>query len=146
MGISNNVALDLARHRVQAYADESVGLMAQHTEAMDCRDCEDFLKLGVDAFQWLTRADDMLSAAAHDGLLDFTPELRAALGELYESWLRPCDAAERWIATLEQAGFTPEHLAEFRAACEVARNNVERQQWQEVTARARQTASADEPW
>ena len=58
--MDENIILQVARGRVDKYAGESVDLMRQHAEAMECRDCEDYLKRGIDAFKWVQRAQDML--------------------------------------------------------------------------------------
>lgn len=114
----DNLALRTARTYVRNYANEGDELMARHLAAMDCRDCEAFLQLGIDAFHWLNRADCQTRLAVFEGRAAFDPEFDEALGNLYQMWLRPCEIAERWISVQSQRGYTPDNLAEFRECFE----------------------------
>jgi hypothetical protein len=142
----NDVLLELARRRIEAYAGETCELMRRHAEAMACRDCEDFLRLGIDAHKWLRRAEETLREAAYEGLLDFGPELHAAIDALNDAWLQPCEFAERWIAALAAGGYFPENLNEFQAACESVRDRAERRDWQVRASRPRVLHATDEDW
>ena len=135
--MSNNLTLSMARKRVREYAAETDSLMANHAEAMECRDCEEWLKRGIDAQFWLCRAEEIMRAADEDGLCEFDTEMRRALDCLYEMWLRPCEFAETWIASLATRGYTPDNLGEFRDACDMARDIVERRHWKNVAGNAR---------
>ena len=110
----DNLALRTARKHVQNYSYESDDLMLRHAEAIDCRDCEDLLQLGIDAFKWLGRADRVIRSAVYRGLAEYDPSLDVALAALYAEWLKPCTFAEGWIAQQEQRGFRVDNLAEFR--------------------------------
>jgi hypothetical protein len=121
----DNLALRTARLHVRDYTGESDDLVRRHAEAIDCRECEDFLQLGIDAFQWLGRADRVIRSAVYRGLAEYNPSLDVALATLYAEWLRPCTLAERWIAEQEQRGFRVDNLADFRACCEEVRAIVE---------------------
>ena len=91
--------------------------MLRHAEAIDCRDCEDLLQLGIDAFKWLGRADRVIRSAVYRGLAEYDPSLDVALAALYAEWLKPCTFAEGWIAQQEQRGFRVDNLAEFPSSC-----------------------------
>ena len=54
---TDSLVFRTAERHVNNYTRESSGLMAEHREAMDCRDCEAFLQLAIEAFHWLIRAD-----------------------------------------------------------------------------------------
>jgi hypothetical protein len=120
-----NLALRTARNCVRYYNDESANLLERHAEAMDCRDCEDLLQLGIDAFHWLGRADQATRAAVYRGQAEYDPSFEVALATLYAEWLRPCVYADRWAAVQEKRGFHVENLDKFRQCCEEVRAIVE---------------------
>ncbi len=47
------LAFRTASRHVQAFSDESEGVLKQRAEATECRDCEYFLQLATDTFDWL---------------------------------------------------------------------------------------------
>ena len=60
--------------------------LRDHAEAMECRDCEDYLRLGVQAFNWLRTAcrhieDDILAGQA-----EYDEQLEQSITELYVNW------------------------------------------------------------
>lgn len=117
----DSLALRTARGHVDNYQTESTNLMARHAEAMDCRDCEAFLQLGIDAFEWLMRADREYRAAMAAGQIDYNAEVDAALTELCRTWLKPCEYAQKWIALQKQRNYEIDNLAEFNNCCEEMR-------------------------
>jgi hypothetical protein len=121
----DSLSLRTARLHVHNYTGESDDLIQRHAEGIDCRDCEDFLQLGIDAFKWLGRADHVIRSAVYRGLAEYDPSLDVALAALYAEWLKPCTLAEGWIAQQEARGFRVDNLAEFRACCEEVRAIVE---------------------
>ena len=114
------LALRIARERVGRYRDESDDLMRRHAEAIDCRDCEDFLQLGIEAFNWLGRADQTIRQEVFAGRLEHDPEVDSALAALYSEWLKPCGYAEHWVAVQRERGFRVDNLEEFRKCCREA--------------------------
>lgn len=102
--------------------------MARHAEATECRDCEDFLRMGIEAFDWLARADEAIRSAVYSGAMAFDPECDSTLAALYSEWLKPCEYAERWIAIQQNRGFHVDNLEEFRRCCQEARAIVEENQ------------------
>lgn len=119
-------SLLIARQRVDAYSQRDA-LMEQHAEAMKCRDCEDLLHCGIEAYKWLRRADETLREAAKAGF-DVGEEAKEALDLLYRTWLRPCERAERRIREQQELGFTIKNLDEFRAACSFVKRQVRKQE------------------
>lgn len=144
--MSENLALKIAHRRVHAYADESDELMQRHAEAMECRNCEAFLKMGIDAFKWVRRAEETIREADYEGISELTPEVQKALDLLYTAWMNPCEFAERWILSLANRGYVPENLEKFRNACEEAEGTIERRNWQRKATAARALNSAEEAW
>lgn len=144
--MADNLALMIAHRRVHAYADESDRLMQRHAEAMECRDCEEFLKKGMDAFKWLRCAEETMREADYEGLYEMTAEVRSALDRLSAAWLTPCEFAETWISSLAERGYAPDNLKEFRETCEEAEDLVQRRHWQNQATAMRALNSAEEVW
>ncbi len=119
--MATDITLELAKKHVSKYAEQD-RIMAQHCSAMKCRDCEDFLQLGIEAYQWIARADQTLRQAAVEGL-DVPEEAKDVLCKLYTSWLTSCAHAEDRIREQEQQGFTVANAGRFRES----RENVEQQ-------------------
>ncbi|MCE9555512.1 MAG: hypothetical protein K8T91_19365 [Planctomycetes bacterium] len=108
-----------ARDHVRTFRaeGEELGLMEQHGQAMECRDCESFLQLGIDAFRWLNRADEEIRSRIYKGKVQFNQDVDDAIGILYEAWLGPCDVVQQCIKKQVERGFDVENLTEFQA-CE----------------------------
>jgi hypothetical protein len=123
---SASLELQLAQAQLQHFEEQLDPILRDHREAEDCRVCEQFLQHGIDAYKWLSRAEEAFLAAETEGVLEFTPELQQAIEALYHRWLAPCAAAEKWIARVEKSGYTVDNLAEFRNCCELVRDWIER--------------------
>ncbi len=111
------LAVRTAKKFVKNYNDESDALMLAHQEAMDCRDCEDLLQLGIDAFAWIMSADCKVRLALKNGNYEEFESQQTALQMLCRAWLLPCEYAERWIAIQQNTGNKPENQAAFRQCC-----------------------------
>ncbi len=103
-----------AEKHVQSYSKESQDVMERHAEAMDCRNCEAFLQMGIDAFEWLMRADRAFRMAIFRGEKEYDAESEKSLRNLCKNWLVPCEVAEKWIETQLTRGYEIDNLAEFR--------------------------------
>jgi hypothetical protein len=103
-----------AEKHVQSYSQESQDVMAHHAEAMDCRNCEAFLQMGIDAFEWLMRADRAFRAAVYRGEKEYDLDSEKSLSILCKNWLVPCDVAEQWIETQQTRRYEIDNLEEFR--------------------------------
>jgi hypothetical protein len=119
--LMESLAYRNAREHIRAFAGESETLIQRHNEAMECRDCEAFLQMGIDAFQWLIRADMALREADADGEFSYTKEVDDSFKDLAKWWLRPCEFAERWINVQKDRGHELGNLVEFRRCCEEMR-------------------------
>jgi hypothetical protein len=111
-----SLAFRTARKHIQNYERES-GVMAEHDEAMDCLDCELYLQLGIDAFDWVMRADRNFRAAAAEHEEAYSQELQNALQGFCKSWLMHCETAEAWIKRQLARGFEIDNLVVFRECC-----------------------------
>ena len=89
-------------------------VILDHVEAMDCRDCEDYLRLGLQAFNWLRTACEHIKEDVCSGQAMYSEELEQSITELYAGWLEPSAEAEEWIAEQEKRGYTVDVAAEFR--------------------------------
>ena len=52
-------SLRTARQQVRLFEDQSADLLREHHRAMECRDCEDSLQLGIEAFTGLSGPPDL---------------------------------------------------------------------------------------
>lgn len=116
-------SLGFAQKHVRKYRAQDE-IMAAHSEAMTCRDCEDYLELGIKAYKWLRQSDCTLREAALDEDFDVPEEIPDIIATLYRAWLEPCAHAEKWIKQLEGRGFRLKNLHEFRDACEYVQQQV----------------------
>lgn len=117
----DNLALRTARSHVHAYSGECEELMARHAEAMDCRDCEDFLQLGIDAFRWLGRADVQYRMRVYRGVAEYDAKFEEDLAALYRLWLKPCDYALQWAEKQLRLEYRLDNLEEFKRCVEEAK-------------------------
>lgn len=100
-------------------------LIDAHREAMDCRDCEAFLQLGIDAFNWLVRADKLLRKAECANHAENAAKVHNCIQTLLIAWLETCDAANKWVREQLRRGFTVDNLDEFRKCEEEVRAIVD---------------------
>jgi hypothetical protein len=106
-----------ARERVVGYTQQADQMAAQQ-EAMDCFDCEAFLQIGIDAFDWLLRADRVTRLALYNGKAEYDPELDEAFQSLCRAWLTPGVRAAQWIKAQQDRGFPIENSQRFLKCCE----------------------------
>lgn len=113
---ADNLTFRYAENHVTMYeqgADQQI--LQDHREAMDCLNCEAFLQIGIEAFNWLTKADHIIRRGVLDGCADIDfAEMEQSIQNLAIRWLGPCDFANEWIDLQIRRGFTVEGLEEFR--------------------------------
>lgn len=113
-----SLAFRTARGFVARYEDESSDLVLnEHYEAQDCQECESFLQLGIDAFEWLMRADLAIRRAVYGGERDYDARMDENVTLLLRRWQEPCKVAELWIAEQIKRGYEVSNLEEFRKCC-----------------------------
>jgi hypothetical protein len=115
---SENLTFKYASEHVARYRDEDDRIMSEHREALECMDCEAYLQLGIDAFNWIMKADAVWRDGVYNGRYEFDPAMESALQAMCRSWLKPCGNAEKWIAIQEKRGYTLSNLETFRRCCE----------------------------
>ena len=108
------LAVRNAKQHVKSYTDERDSLTARHAEAMDCRNCEAFLQMGIEAFEWIVRADREIRLGIFRGEVAFDAQAEAAIIDLCKKWQGPVNMAEEWIAVQTKRGYDMDNLAEFR--------------------------------
>jgi hypothetical protein len=111
--------LRTAKSRVSEYEHEFDDLAVRCAEANECRDLEDFLRLGIEAFDWIERADLWLRGvvASESISRDEEDAVVAAIDAMCRAWLRPCKFARDWIARVQAMDFQIENLDRFRECC-----------------------------
>jgi hypothetical protein len=115
----DDCTLQIARKRVDAFS----ALMEQHRGAMKCRDCEELLRSGIDAYESLSDAERIIRQAAVEGF-HVPSNVVTALDALYRAWLESCPLAEEQVKQQEKLGFTVANLAEFKTACDAVRRKI----------------------
>lgn len=124
--MTSTTEFDVTQRLIQNYAED---WKVQHSDAMECRDCEDFLARGVQLLQWIENLDAKFREADARGCFDYSRQFYNAVTELYRAWLVPCDHANAWISKVGGIGYTPDNLADFQSACECVRATIEDREW-----------------
>jgi len=117
--VMDSLAYRTARSQVHAFKSEGDEIMARHYEANDCVDCESYLQLGIDAYNWLRRARMRIQEATSQGKAEPSSEADDAIEVLYRLWLQPVEIANKRIEIQINNGFEVSNLNEFRE-CERA--------------------------
>jgi hypothetical protein len=109
------VAIEMARRRVTSFLDYSRcdNVMEHHKEAIDCYNCEAFLQMGIDAYHWLTRADELIRRCVAEGHEEFDENINEALRLQFRKWLIPCRCAHDWVDVQHQRGLDVDNVGEF---------------------------------
>lgn len=141
MSNSTSDLIFTARYQVEQYREQGDALMADHQAAMECRDCEDFLQLGISSYEWLAKSEQTLREASYGGQIEFTPELRDLIDSLYVIWQTPCSKAESLIQQTQSRGFRLDNLDRFREVCAIVDEEIQTREWQKLGRDAR---AADE--
>ncbi len=113
----DTLAFRTAKSLVTGYENEAA-LHARPNESVECRNCEDFLQLGIDAFDWIVRADRLVRHAMFNGIGEFDhDQAEDAICALCRGWLEPCELANKLVAFQHQRGFRVDNLDRFRECC-----------------------------
>ncbi|HEV2968597.1 MAG TPA: hypothetical protein VGY55_01330 [Pirellulales bacterium] len=128
---TESLAYRTVQRQVENYNRESNDLMQAHQEAMDCRDCEAFLQLGIDAIQRIVRADRVIRKAIYDGVMEYDAKIDDGIRRSCQAWLSPCQFAEKWIIEQQARGHQIANVDDFRECSEEMRAIVEAQNQRE---------------
>ncbi len=110
----SNLEMFFAESHFKMFGDADAYLRL-HQEATDRRDCEAFLKAGIDSFRWLNSADQRYRSDLYKNRSAPNADVEEALGRMLTDWLRISELAEDWIASHLERGSVLEQLNEFRA-------------------------------
>jgi hypothetical protein len=105
-----------AEKLVQAYAQEWRDWEARCERAVVDPNAEALLQMGIDAFEWLLRADRAARAAIYEHRAQFDPKFEQALETLCADWLATAKRAEARIP--QASGEIVENLPRFRQCLE----------------------------
>ena len=109
------LAYRTARDHVRAFKSEGDEIVERSYEAEECGDCESYLQLGIDAFNWLQRASDHISRLISEGRIRPDERVDQAIEVLYRLWLPPVRIAEEWVSVQTNRGYQVENLENFRS-------------------------------
>ena len=129
---------EVASNSVHAYVDDARQRAAS-------TDLEDRLQRGIEAFRVLTLADELMRRAAYQGVFAISPDLKRAVGELYQLWLAQCEEAEQLLQSPNR-DVSPETLTAFVNTLERGREVIDRQAYLEAAASTASALSAKEEW
>jgi hypothetical protein len=138
--------LQVARNRVRGFAESFEELSERPNHNGDSRDCEEFLRRGIDAFEWLRRCEEMLREADYAGVATLHAATQEAIGMLYTTWLDSCGGGLQWLDRLESRSLQVEHADRFREICDDVNDIVASRQWLRLADTARTLATTSEPW
>lgn len=113
----DSIALRAASRHVRDFSDEN--LMALHYEAIDCWDCEAFLQLGIDAFDWIITADQHLRRLIYVGQVEVDfDSCEEQLLSACKQWLVKSSEAIEWLQKHETSGNRVKNAERFRTCYE----------------------------
>ncbi len=131
----SNTLLDVTQWVVNQYVDDSGKLMDEHRRAMECRDCEELLELGLNAYQWLVRSEETFREAHRLGI-GYGENVDQSLTLLLEAWLVRGESALAWVKELGERGHAPDNVGDFCAAYDHVWALVEDRTWADMAAQA----------
>lgn len=91
----SNLVFQQAQDHVESFVTKTNDAMAEHREAMDCWNCEAVIQMGIDAFEWLQRADQGMHEAVYAGAAVPDEEFEA-LKSLYREWHDKTTLVKAW--------------------------------------------------
>lgn len=129
-----SLELAIAQKALDEYAAAFTDGDAAATEAMAF---QRHLQQGIDAFQWIVRAEETLRQAAYQGLIEFSPEIEQSVESLYREWLASSERIEKTFAAGQDC---PPDAAEFRAVTSQVRERINALAWVRKSRRFRSGA------
>jgi hypothetical protein len=127
-------------------SDAGDQLLREHAAAMESRDCDEFLRLGIEAFRWLEKARANIRADVLAGRAVYDADLESAITRLYEQWVATCARAEIWAKAQAERGYALDNAAEFRECCDAAQDILETRQFHDCVRAVRLEGPAEEGW
>jgi hypothetical protein len=119
----DSLAYRTARNHLQAFAGEG-DIIEKSYEAMECRDCEDFIRMGMDSIAWIQRLDSRVRVLCAKGTLVPNAEGDERIDDLYRAWLKPCALAVQWANVQKARDFDVDNLDELLRLKEIVLKQV----------------------
>lgn len=127
-------ALLTAKKRLSEFElDES--LMIAHAEAMFCRDCEEHVQHGLEAFSWVELVAHQAERGERFSNLS-VDELRLVVAQLFVDWLKRAEQAKGWVDKCTGIGFTIENTSKLLACIDSAHDWIESYDLQMIASRS----------
>lgn len=120
-----NLDLELAECQLQQFEHDDP-VLRDHREAEDYWRCEEFLKVGIEAYKFLSRAEEAFIVADVAGIAEYSAELQSFVKALYGRWLATCPSAVEWINRLSAQGHDVENRKAFLACVDLVQDWTER--------------------
>jgi hypothetical protein len=139
MGI-NSVAFRTAQYLVGRYGAEADAIIARNDTATECHDGEDFVQLGIAAFEWTQRATkEFRSRSIHE--VDSFAEGTRALRELRDAWVSLATLVLAWANKQSRFRSSVNNLAQLEAYLDQMRRIVSEED--KLAAIAKRVPTAD---
>jgi hypothetical protein len=104
--------------QVEAYQE---AWMQDHQAAMECRDVEDTIAVGISVFQLLVQRQDSWRERVFRGTEEFSEEQNQFVLSLFRLWLRITDEVLTALPPLEEQFGSVERVGELRECASQAR-------------------------
>jgi len=119
--------VDHARQSVESYVSvKSLDVIEESRQAIDCLNCEANLQNGINAWNFIMKADEAIHWALCKNHItdDEGEDLLTLIDRLVTTWLGPFDRMTQWISRCEARGYKVEYKDRFLACLEEARANA----------------------
>jgi hypothetical protein len=109
--------LDEQRGLYDAQTEQVEAWKAAHDEAMQCREIEDAIQLGLIILANISRHNNQWARDIENSLSEFSWDTAARFAVMYRWWREKSESLIKGIAACEKAGFLVSGSADFREAC-----------------------------
>lgn len=123
------------RKQLKAYGES---WKKNHLEAIQGRELEDFLAVGVCMYHLIKNREQSWAARVYDGEIEYDPEEEQELATLYRGWMETANETLDVLTAFERKSFRVAGSDTFRHCCEdvqrkMSRYQKEQEAWQEVS-------------
>ncbi|WP_145169931.1 hypothetical protein [Rubripirellula lacrimiformis] len=119
--------LEEANRRLAGYVAFEERIIAESKQAVDCLNCESFLRAGIDAFNYLVWIDQEMRLAALSGKMGIAidseefGELEDFISSTLIQWLGQSDRAMQWIKQCEDRHYVVDGKEDLLSCIDQAR-------------------------
>lgn len=118
-----DLAFEIANKQNQLFSDK---LIHDHQDAMLCRDCEDVIRLGLDAFASMENVESTHRKGVELGLVPDAIVIDQELYNLRVRWMETCNGFIQAIETSKNNRYIPEQLEDFEEAMKAVSEKIQR--------------------